>query len=47
MKKIVLVGGGHSHLEFIKKTQGKNIHFTLISNHDYSIYSGMFPGYIA
>lgn len=48
MKKIVLVGGGHSHVYVIKKLQEESIKdtdITLISPSRYQYYSGMFSGY--
>ncbi|WP_038290006.1 selenide, water dikinase SelD [Zooshikella ganghwensis] len=49
-KDIVLVGGGHSHVLFIRRWKMKplpNTSLTLISPQVYTPYSGMLPGLIA
>ncbi|EDL65555.1 NAD(P)/FAD-dependent oxidoreductase [Bacillus sp. SG-1] len=48
MKKLLLIGGGHSHLHVIKRLQKhplKDVSITLISPSKYQYYSGMFSGY--
>jgi NADH dehydrogenase FAD-containing subunit len=48
MKKVVLIGGGHSHLYCLKKfieESPKDINLVLISPSPYQYYSGMFSGY--
>jgi NADH dehydrogenase FAD-containing subunit len=54
-KRIVFIGGGHSNLVAIRKLILKHSHedvkklthkLILISEHDYSAYSGMVPGNI-
>jgi selenide, water dikinase len=50
MKHIVLAGGGHAHALLIQQLINKplaNIRWTCISDHTYSLYSGMLPGVIA
>ena len=50
MKKIVLIGAGHSHLETITglgKTLSDRCEITLISNENSVPYSGMIPGLIS
>ena len=53
MKKIVLIGGGHSNCQIIKllkeyedKNEGK-IQLPLVSESDVSFYSGMLPATVA
>lgn len=49
MKTIILIGGGHGHLNFIEKTALKNkgkLKVVLISNVPYQYYSGMAFGYL-
>ena len=49
MKTIILIGGGHGHLNFIQRTALKNknkIKIILISNVPYQYYSGMAFGYL-
>ncbi len=50
MKKLVLIGGGHAHVEVLRqfglrKAQGVDI--TLVSPARYTPYSGMLPGLVA
>ena len=48
MKKLLLIGGGHSHLHVIKSLKKhplKDVNVTLISPSKYQYYSGMFSGY--
>jgi selenide, water dikinase len=50
MKKIVLIGGGHSHAIVLKnfsKEKLDNINLSLISDSIYTPYSGMLPGHLA
>ena len=51
MKRIVLVGGGHAHVQVIKAlnkaSRPDNIHVTLIDMQDSASYSGMVPGCVA
>lgn len=50
-KRIVLIGGGHAHLQLIKayhyKARPSNWHVTLIDKTRSASYSGMIPGCIA
>lgn len=52
-KKLVLVGGGHSHAIALRwwawerPTFGESVSLTLISNHPEAPYSGMLPGQVA
>jgi selenide,water dikinase len=51
LKRIVLIGGGHAHLQLIKaynfKARPSNWHVTLIDKTRSATYSGMIPGCIA
>lgn len=50
MKRLVLVGGGHSHVEVIRRIglqPSVGVHVTLISAQRHAAYSGMLPGLIA
>ena len=51
LKRIVLIGGGHAHLQVIKafnaKSRPKNWHVTLIDQSNLASYSGMIPGCIS
>lgn len=50
MKQLVLVGGGHSHVEVLKRfatCREPSTRITLISPHASTPYSGMIPGFIA
>ncbi|MBD2484750.1 FAD-dependent oxidoreductase [Planktothrix sp. FACHB-1365] len=50
MKKLVLIGGGHSHAIILKKwgiNPLSEVELTLITNVVKTPYSGMLPGYIA
>jgi len=50
MKDLVLIGGGHAHVEVIKRLSKLSPRMTsmvLISDHRYTPYSGMLPGLIA
>ncbi len=50
-KKIVLVGGGHAHLQVIKafnkRDRPKDWHVTLIDKSSFASYSGMVPGCVS
>lgn len=49
-KNLVLIGGGHAHLQVIKafnkKARPKDVHVTLIDMQSFASYSGMVPGEI-
>lgn len=48
--ELVLVGGGHSHIQVIKKfamNPLQGVRLTLVSDTYYAPYSGMLPGYLA
>ncbi len=50
MKKIVLIGGGHSHaiaLKYWQTHQLENVKIILVSDVQFTPYSGMLPGLIA
>lgn len=50
VRDVFLVGGGHSHVLFIRKWAMRplpGIRLTLVSNDAHSPYSGMLPGFIA
>ncbi len=48
MKRLVLVGGGHSHVEVIRRLRpSMGLHATLVSPQRFTAYSGMLPGLIA
>lgn len=50
MKKLVLIGGGHSHaiaLCYLNKNRLNNTEITIISDEEISPYSGILPAYIA
>jgi selenide,water dikinase len=50
VKRLVLVGGGHAHLEVLRDLAANpngGIHVTLVTPHPRFTYSGMIPGYIA
>lgn len=50
MKRLVLVGGGHSHVEVLRRFAARpepSTWITLISPHGRTSYSGMIPGFIA
>ncbi|MGM7683341.1 NAD(P)/FAD-dependent oxidoreductase [Cytobacillus sp. Hm23] len=49
MKRIVLVGGGHSHLHCVnnlKTTKQLDIEWILVSSSKFQYYSGMFSGFV-
>lgn len=49
-KKLLLIGGGHAHIQLLKEWQKSplpNLTVSLISDVRHAIYSGMVPGYIA
>ena len=50
MKRLVLLGGGHSHVEVIRRfgmAPPHATHVVLVSAERYTVYSGMLPGFIA
>jgi len=50
VKRLVLIGGGHSHVEVIRRLGMRpsvGLHVTLVSPQRYTPYSGMLPGHIA
>ena len=50
VRRLLLIGGGHSHIEVIRRfglTREPGVVITLISPDRYTPYSGMLPGYIA
>lgn len=50
MKRLVLVGGGHCHIEVLRhlaRSRQTELETLLISPHPYLIYSGMIPGVVA
>ncbi|MFN0305596.1 MAG: FAD-dependent oxidoreductase [Burkholderiales bacterium] len=50
MKKLLLIGGGHSHVEVLRQfglTPDPTIDITLVSPDRHTPYSGMLPGWIA
>lgn len=50
MKRLILVGGGHSHIEVIRRIgqhPSVGLHVTLVSPQRFTAYSGMLPGLIA
>jgi len=48
-KRVVLLGGGHAHVEVVRRlgTLGAPVQVILVSPSRYAPYSGMLPGYIA
>lgn len=51
MKKVVLIGGGHAHLQVIKafnkRDRPRDWHVTLVDKASFASYSGMVPGCIS
>jgi len=50
VKRLVLVGGGHAHLEVLRDlaiTPDESVAATLVTPHPWFTYSGMIPGFIA
>ncbi len=49
MKKIILAGGGHGHINILKQLIKKPLHgfdITLVSDYKRQYYSGMLPGFL-
>jgi len=50
MKRLILVGGGHSHVEVLRRlalSPLRDARVVLVSSERQTVYSGMLPGYIA
>lgn len=49
LPRLVLVGGGHAHLEVLRRLEKEPLQFdlTLISSTSVHLYSGMIPGYLS
>ncbi len=50
MKRLVLLGGGHSHvhvLDALARNPRADVETTLVSPHPQQVYSGMLPGWLA
>ena len=50
MKRLVLIGGGHSHVEVLRRfgvRPAADADITLVNPASRMFYSGMLPGYIA
>lgn len=50
MKRILLVGGGHSHIEVLRRfgrAPAPGVELVLVSPHRWTPYSGMLPGLVA
>jgi selenide,water dikinase len=50
MKRLVLVGAGHAHLEVVRRfaeARDESVDVTLVSPYPWFTYSGMLPGFIA
>ena len=50
MKRLVLVGGGHAHVEVLRRfglRPEPGVKITLINTSRYTVYSGMLPGLVA
>ncbi|KAL7485905.1 hypothetical protein ACHAW6_011502 [Cyclotella cf. meneghiniana] len=51
LQRLVLVGGGHAHVQVIKalnaRARPENVHVTLIDLQSFAFYSGMVPGCVA
>ena len=50
MKRVVLVGGGHSHLEVVRRLGARPVphsEITLVDAERFATYSGMLPGLVA
>ena len=47
MKELILVGGGHAHIQVLHALQFSGHQVTLISDVPMAPYSGMLPGHLA
>ena len=50
MKRLLLIGGGHSHVEVLRRFALRpepGVQLTVVSPHPFTLYSGMLPGLIA
>ncbi len=50
MKKLVIIGGGHAHVEVLRQVglaRPRDVEITLVSPDRYTPYSGMLPGLVA
>jgi selenide,water dikinase len=50
MKRLILVGGGHAHVEVLRQFAERplpGLELALVSPHQHAAYSGMLPGWIA
>ena len=47
--RLILLGGGHSHVEVLRRLRGRptGLRCILVSENRFSLYSGMLPGYLA
>src|SRR3982750_2449249 len=50
IKRLLLIGGGHSHVEVLRQfgqTRVNDVDVTLVNSGRYMMYSGMLPGVVA
>ena len=50
MKRLVLVGGGHAHVEVLRRfglQRERDVDVTLINTSRHTVYAGMLPGLVA
>lgn len=47
VKRLVLVGGGHAHIQVLHALSSTDAELTLVSDVAFAPYSGMLPGYLA